>query len=136
MNSWARNADNSRSTALLGMCADYLSPRCSRSFEGLVMGTRFASLSLLAALLVPLAGCTSPKEYLANCLKVGPNYRRTPAPVAEDWVDAADKRIRKETDDLSAWWTVFNDPALDRLICFAYRQNLTLRQAGFRVLEA
>ena len=39
-------------------------------------------------------------------------------------------------DDLSKWWTVFNDPALDNLICCAYRQNLTLREAGFRVLEA
>ena len=37
---------------------------------------------------------------------------------------------------MSQWWTVFHDPALDSLICFAYRQNLSLRVAGYRVLEA
>jgi NodT family efflux transporter outer membrane factor (OMF) lipoprotein len=31
---------------------------------------------------------------------------------------------------------VFNDPTLDELICYSYKQNLTLREAGFRVLEA
>jgi NodT family efflux transporter outer membrane factor (OMF) lipoprotein len=34
------------------------------------------------------------------------------------------------------WWQTFQDPALDRLIQTAYRQNLTLRVAGMRVLEA
>ena len=42
----------------------------------------------------------------------------------------------KDGDDLSKWWTVFNDPVLDNLICCAYHQNLTLRQAGCRILEA
>ena len=31
--------------------------------------------------------------------------------------------------------TVFNDPTLNSLICQAYHQNLTLREAAFRVLE-
>jgi NodT family efflux transporter outer membrane factor (OMF) lipoprotein len=56
--------------------------------------------------------------------------------VAKDWIDANDRRVRTETDDLSKWWTVFNDPVLDSLICDAYRQNLSLRVAGMRVLEA
>ncbi len=56
--------------------------------------------------------------------------------MATDWIDASDKRLRSGEDDLSQWWKVFNDPVLDKLICFAYQQNLTLRQAGFRVLEA
>jgi NodT family efflux transporter outer membrane factor (OMF) lipoprotein len=81
-------------------------------------------------------GCTSLPDYVHNGFKVGPNFARPPAPVAKDWIDASDKRVRKESDDLSKWWTVFHDPALDSLICFAYQQNLTLRQAGFRVLAA
>jgi NodT family efflux transporter outer membrane factor (OMF) lipoprotein len=81
-------------------------------------------------------GCTSLQEYVQNGFKVGPNYGRPPAPVAKEWIDANDKRVRSESDDLSAWWTVFKDPALSSLICRAYQQNLTLRQAGFRVLEA
>ncbi|HEV3003402.1 MAG TPA: efflux transporter outer membrane subunit, partial [Pirellulales bacterium] len=45
-------------------------------------------------------------------------------------------RVRSETEDLSAWWSVFNDRALYDLVQTAYRQNLTLREAGFRVLQA
>jgi NodT family efflux transporter outer membrane factor (OMF) lipoprotein len=37
---------------------------------------------------------------------------------------------------LCRWWTVFNDPILDTLIRTAYQQNLTLREAGARILEA
>src|SRR5205823_1261766 len=90
----------------------------------------------VAWLAVPLSGCTSPMEYIRNGFKVGPNYGKPPAPVAGDWIDAADKRISKEPDDLCEWWKVFHDPVLDQLICFASRQNLTLRQAGFRILQA
>jgi NodT family efflux transporter outer membrane factor (OMF) lipoprotein len=79
-------------------------------------------------------GCTSLTEYVHNHFKVGPNYGRPPAPVAEDWIDARD--LRRVPGDISKWWTVFHDPALDSLIGLASRQNLTLRQAGFRVLEA
>ncbi|HEV3261757.1 MAG TPA: efflux transporter outer membrane subunit [Gemmataceae bacterium] len=83
-----------------------------------------------------VCGCTSLQEYVHNGFKVGPDYGRPPAPVAKEWIDASDKRVRSETDDLSAWWTVFHDPALNSLICRAYQQNLTLREAGFRVLQA
>ncbi len=89
---------------------------------------------LIACLLT--GGCTSLPEYLQNGLKVGPNYGRPPAPVARDWIDAADKRVRSDSDDLSAWYTVFKDPVLDSLICSAYQQNLTLQEAGSRVLQA
>jgi NodT family efflux transporter outer membrane factor (OMF) lipoprotein len=93
------------------------------------------SLPLLTTALF-LGGCTPWREYLHNGFKVGPNYRKPPAPVAKDWIDASDQRVRTESDDLSKWWTVFNDPVLNDLICYAYRQNLTLRAAGMRVLEA
>jgi len=93
-------------------------------------------LTCVAALAATLGGCTSPLEFIRNGFKVGPQYTVPPAPVAADWIDAADKRVRHESDDLSKWWTVFNDPVLDDLICYAYKQNLTLRQAGFRVLAA
>ena len=83
-----------------------------------------------------LCGCTSTREYIANGFKVGPNYCKPPAPVANAWIDAGDTHLTDAHEDLSTWWTVFNDPALDALICRAYHQNLTLREAGFRVLEA
>src|SRR5438105_11007064 len=102
-------------------------------------GRSLPSLIVLATFLIACVltcGCTSLCEYIHNGFKVGPNYGRPPAPVAQDWIDAADVRVRKDSDDLSRWWTVFNDPVLDALVCNAYLQNLSLRQAGFRILEA
>jgi NodT family efflux transporter outer membrane factor (OMF) lipoprotein len=90
----------------------------------------------LMSLVAALCGCTSLEEYVRNGFKVGPNYSRPRAPVAQNWIDVADKRVRTEADDQSKWWTVFKDPVLDNLVCTAYLQNLTLREAGFRVLEA
>jgi NodT family efflux transporter outer membrane factor (OMF) lipoprotein len=97
---------------------------------------RWFPCGCLFALLLSLCGCTPITEYIANGFKVGPNYKKPPAPVAQNWIEAGDKRVRSQSDDLSKWWKVFNDPILDQLICFAYQQNLTLREAGFRVLEA
>jgi len=89
-----------------------------------------------AAALLGLSGCTSLGDYVHNGFKVGPNYTPARAAVAGNWIDADDVRVRTQGDDLSKWWRVFNDPALDSLICYAYQQNLSLRVAGCRVLEA
>jgi NodT family efflux transporter outer membrane factor (OMF) lipoprotein len=83
-----------------------------------------------------ICGCTTLQDYVHNGFKVGPNYGQPPVSVAKDWIDASDQRVRKDPDDISRWWAVFNDPVLNSLIDSAYRQNLTLRQAGFRVLQA
>lgn len=83
-----------------------------------------------------LVGCTSISQYVCNGCKVGPNYGRPKAPVASEWIDYADPRVKSEEQDLSAWWTVFNDATLNALIQTAYQQNLTLREAGARILEA
>ena len=98
--------------------------------------SRLTAAAVVAALALSASGCTSPSEYLRNGFKVGPNYRPPAAPVAEHWIDAADVRQPADNESLARWWTVFNDPTLDYLVCCAYRQNLTLREAGFRVLQA
>ena len=54
-------------------------------------------------------GCTSLPDYIHNGFKVGPNFKTPPAPVAPDWIDAACLRRSTEADDLSKWWTVFED---------------------------
>jgi NodT family efflux transporter outer membrane factor (OMF) lipoprotein len=113
------------------------SNRCPRSIldpRSSILDLRFWAGLLVFA--VSLCGCTPVTEYIHNGFKVGPNYSKPPAPVAKNWIDVADKRVRTESDDLSKWWTVFNDPVLDSLVCSAYRQNLTLRQAGFQILLA
>jgi NodT family efflux transporter outer membrane factor (OMF) lipoprotein len=86
--------------------------------------------------LICLAGCTGVREYVHNGFKVGPNYKRPAAPVADDWIDSYSPRISNVVGDYRAWWYVFNDPVLNRLVQTAYQQNITLREAGFRVAEA
>ena len=44
-------------------------------------------LTATAALALALTGCTSPSEYVHNGFKVGPNYSRPAAPIAEHWID-------------------------------------------------
>ena len=97
---------------------------------------RSRSIIVLPVILLLTCGCTTVREYFRNGLKVGPNYVRPPAPVAEHWIDADDKRVRNLSDDLSGWWTVLNDPLLNELMVDAFNQNLTLREAGYRILQA
>jgi NodT family efflux transporter outer membrane factor (OMF) lipoprotein len=96
-----------------------------------------ATLRLCFALsLLMLGGCTGVSEYFRNDCKVGPDYTPACAPVAGNWIDANDQRVRTTNDDLAGWWTVFGDPLLNDIIVRAYNQNLTLREAGYRIMAA
>ena len=115
-----------------------------------VSGSRTGRLRLrtLAALLILsfVSGCTglgswrdhvgSCRDYVRNGFKVGPEYCKPAAPVGENWIDEYDNRVRTELPNYADWWTVFNDPVLDALMEQTYRQNLDLRAAGLRVLQA
>jgi len=104
------------------------------------MGATRAYRRGLAALafsaLLATGGCTPWRDYFANGLKVGPEYRRPAAPVAQDWISRTDIVTKKSPETICSWWRVLSDPTLDALVQNAYRQNLTLREAGFRVLQA
>ncbi len=78
-----------------------------------------------------LAACLA-----AGCAKVGPDYQRPETKVSEAWLETGDQRLKTETADYRNWWQVFKDPVLNNLIDTAYRENLNLRIAGVRVLEA
>ncbi len=80
---------------------------------------------LLVSALLACAGCM-----------VGPNFQRPKVTVSADWLEAGDRRVSAESAAYRDWWKAFDDPALDRLIERAYRENLSLRQAGVRVLQA
>ena len=67
---------------------------------------------------------------------VGPNYIKPKAEVSPKWLEEGDPRVKTAASDYRNWWKAFNDPVLDRLIERAYRENLSLRIAGVRVLEA
>jgi NodT family efflux transporter outer membrane factor (OMF) lipoprotein len=84
------------------------------------------------------SGCASSlHNWVANGFKVGPNYCQPGAPLEAQWIDFhRDERIRDESPDTSSWWTVFDDAKLNELVNLALQQNLTLRTAGTRILEA
>lgn len=92
--------------------------------------------SLCAVGLLTLGCATGPRRWFCNGMKVGPNYRRAAAPVAEQWIDGGDSHLRPQATDYSHWWAAFGDPVLDDLVHAAYEQNLPLKVAAMRVLEA
>ena len=99
------------------------------------LGCRLLCL-LVAVCGLTTAGCTPWGQYWRNNLKVGPTYLRPFARVEPDWIDADNPQVRSDPQVESQWWRQFNDPVLDSLVLQAYEQNLTLRDAGFRVLAS
>ena len=95
-----------------------------------------ARVVVVAAVLLSASGCTTISQYIHNGFKVGPNLDVPDGDTAPEWLDATDVRVRSDNDETSRWWTVFKDPTLDELIAHASAQNLTLREAGFRVLQS
>ena len=67
---------------------------------------------------------------------VGPDFQTPEAPVADQYLQRDSRSIEEREADTRNWWQVFNDPVLDKLIQTAYQENLSLRIAGLRVLEA
>jgi NodT family efflux transporter outer membrane factor (OMF) lipoprotein len=67
---------------------------------------------------------------------VGPDYVKPTVPEAEKWLESDEAEIKSTEADFSQWWTVFKDPVLNQLVQTAYQQNLPLRIAGVRILEA
>lgn len=106
--------------------------------------SNFASAGRLCALrlawlasLTLLASDCGLSQWVHNGFKVGPDYCCPPAAeVAENWIDIDDPRVIPCPPECPDWWSVFQDPVLNELVAAAYQQNLTLREAGLRVLEA
>jgi NodT family efflux transporter outer membrane factor (OMF) lipoprotein len=84
-----------------------------------------AAVSAVVALLA-LGGCA-----------VGPKFTKPEASSNKDWSSAkGDPQIATDAAVDAAWWKVFHDSALDRLIELSYQQNLPLQVAGLRIVEA
>lgn len=86
-------------------------------------GAAFAGVTLLLA-----AGCT-----------VGPDYRRPPVVVPVAYKEGGWQRaLPADAMDRGAWWTVFQDPVLDRLEAQVAisNQNLKAAEASYRQAEA
>jgi NodT family efflux transporter outer membrane factor (OMF) lipoprotein len=97
---------------------------------------RWALWLIVLACLATTGCATGLREWAHNRFKVGPNYQRPPAPVSPAYIDADNHKIACDPVQDCMWWTVFDDPTLNGLIETAYRQNLDLRVAGTRILEA
>jgi NodT family efflux transporter outer membrane factor (OMF) lipoprotein len=72
---------------------------------------------------------------LAGCTMVGPDYQRPAADLNDAWLESS-LTISDEPAEVREWWTSFNDPVMIALVNKAYDQNLTLRAAGLRVIQA
>ncbi|HWA12892.1 MAG TPA: efflux transporter outer membrane subunit [Burkholderiales bacterium] len=84
-----------------------------------MMRSRLPAAAFLAAL-------------LAGCMTVGPDYKRPPTDVPEQWPGTPAQGAPVPAD----WWLAYNDPVLNRLVDDALLNNLDLRQAVARVAEA
>jgi NodT family efflux transporter outer membrane factor (OMF) lipoprotein len=71
---------------------------------------------------------------LGGCTTLGPDFRRPEAPLQDRWLESGEARVR-DTAETRLWWTVFEDPVLDRLVRLACEQNIPLRVAGARIYE-
>jgi NodT family efflux transporter outer membrane factor (OMF) lipoprotein len=98
--------------------------RPMRRRTGAWLERRLVRLSALA-LVAPLAACS-----------VGPKFVAPVAPLGLKWREARSPAVKTSREDYRNWWTAFRDPTLNRLVEIAYDQNLTLMEAGTRVLKA
>jgi len=74
---------------------------------------------------------------ISGCTTLSPEFKQPETNVEKEWIWADNPNFRPVAPaDDGRWWTVFNDPVLNRLIEDAYRQNLTLQTAGVRILQA
>lgn len=92
------------------------------------MRESFFRVSPIALLIAGLAcGC-----------KVGPEYcRPMPQFLEPQWSQTAESpRLNGQPANLSVWWQSFNDPQLTSLVEMAIDDNLQLKEAGRRILEA
>ncbi len=73
----------------------------------------------------------------SGCTTVGPDYQAPTPPVMPEWLEYEDPLLDTTASAATEWWkTAFNDPILDQLVESALSQNLSLRSAGLRVLQA
>jgi NodT family efflux transporter outer membrane factor (OMF) lipoprotein len=75
-------------------------------------------------------------EVLVGCKSVGPEFSPPEVPVPADWEQTSATGLQTTPYELLEWWSVFNDPVLNKLVGIARQENYTLELAGLRVLES
>ncbi len=100
-----------------------MAPQFRRNDTGTTGMFRTTMLVLSAALLM-------------GCAAVGPDYRPPEMEMPTEWQSVGDPALLPQSDLVKQWWSLFNDPLLDRLIQTATENNLDLLIAVARVEEA
>jgi NodT family efflux transporter outer membrane factor (OMF) lipoprotein len=72
----------------------------------------------------------------SGCTTLGPDFKTPEVAQPKEWLETDVEQVKPEASDYSDWWRAFDDPVLNELIDLAYQQNLSLRIAGIRILEA
>ena len=95
-----------------------------------------SSVVLVIFVAIISSGCGHLHEFKRNG-KVGPNYQTPGAKVASDWTVQNSPYVISATNavDNNQWWTVFQDPEIDKMVSAANKNNLPLRVAILRVKE-
>lgn len=88
-------------------------------------------LTVAAMIQVFAVGCTGPKEWIANGFKVGPNYCPPAAPTSDEWIDAADPRLRS-TAEVAA--TYIRMRACEERLALAHK-NVGLQKETLRIIS-
>ena len=84
-----------------------------------------AAFSASAIILAMSAACT-----------VGPEFKRPEIRLEPSWYQEERDGLSSSESDLVAWWEVFGDPTLNRLVEEAHRANNNLEIAAVRILES
>jgi len=70
---------------------------------------------------------------LNGCVKLGPDFSGVDSPsLPKNW----NKDDQADSEAIAQWWKTFNDPTLNALVQKAYAQNLDIKSAGLRILQA
>lgn len=83
------------------------------------------NIALFFLILMIFSGC-----------KVGPVYEEPQIEMACDWESDLPPHLSGECSETLNWWENFNDPTLNQLMNLALEQNLDLKIAALRVLQA
>jgi outer membrane protein, multidrug efflux system len=67
---------------------------------------------------------------------VGPVYKKPDVQIPCDWHSIAPLGINTNSPEELIWWENLQDPQLNELMCYAAAQNLDLKIAAIRILQA
>ena len=69
----------------------------------------------------------------SGCVKVGPDFMGIgKANIPKKW----EKKGAYSDQSIAQWWKIFHDPVLNKLVKKTYEQNLDIKSAGLRIVQA